>query len=112
MCIRDSIGVEQGLMRSVADRVNAYDSAKQLDFIIGSSHLVYGEDPYYPEFWEKRSAKDTVLTYYESILDNLSCCHNFDAVSYTHLDVYKRQILPSALLPPFFSVVITTLTLS
>ena len=53
------IGVEQGLMRSVADRVNAYDSAKQLDFIIGSSHLVYGEDPYYPEFWEKRSAKDT-----------------------------------------------------
>ena len=65
------IGVEQGLMRSVADRVNAYDSAKQLDFIIGSSHLVYGEDPYYPEFWEKRSAKDTVLTYYESILDNL-----------------------------------------
>ena len=30
-------------MRSVADRVNAYDSAKQLDFIIGSSHLVYGE---------------------------------------------------------------------
>ena len=58
------IGVEQGLMRSVADRVNSYDSAKQLDFIIGSSHLVYGEDPYYPEFWEKRSAKDTVLTYY------------------------------------------------
>lgn len=37
-------------MRSVADRVNSYDSAKQLDFIIGSSHLVYGEDPYYPEF--------------------------------------------------------------
>ena len=72
------IGVEQGLMRSVADRVNAYDSEKQLDFIIGSSHLVYGEDPYYPEFWEKRSAKDTVLTYYESILDNLGCCHNFD----------------------------------
>ena len=84
------IGVEQGLMRNVADRVNAYDSAKQLDFIIGSSHLVYGEDPYYPEFWEKRSAKDTVLTYYESILDNLSCCHNFDV--YGHLDYIARYI--------------------
>ncbi len=84
------IGVEQGLMRSVADRVNAYDSAKQLDFIIGSSHLVYGEDPYYPEFWEKRSAKDTVLTYYESILDNLGCCHNFDV--YGHLDYIARYI--------------------
>ena len=81
---------EQGLMRSVADRVNAYDSKKQLDFIIGSSHLVYGEDPYYPEFWEKRSAKDTVLTYYESILDNLSCCHNFDV--YGHLDYIARYI--------------------
>lgn len=84
------IGVEQGLMRSVADRVNAYDSKKQLDFIIGSSHLVYGEDPYYPEFWEKRSAKDTVLTYYESILDNLGCCHNFDV--YGHLDYIARYI--------------------
>ncbi|CDA39637.1 histidinol-phosphatase [Lachnospira eligens CAG:72] len=114
------IGVEQGLMRSVADRVNSYDSAKQLDFIIGSSHLVYGEDPYYPEFWEaydskkqldfiigsshlvygedpyypefweKRSAKDTVLTYYESILDNLGCCHNFDV--YGHLDYIARYI--------------------
>ena len=77
-------------MRSVADRVNSYDSAKQLDFIIGSSHLVYGEDPYYPEFWEKRSAKDTVLTYYESILDNLGCCHNFDV--YGHLDYIARYI--------------------
>ena len=75
---------------SVADRVNAYDSEKQLDFIIGSSHLVYGEDPYYPEFWEKRSAKDTVLTYYESILDNLGCCHNFDV--YGHLDYIARYI--------------------
>jgi len=36
------IGVEQGLMRSVADRVNSYDSAKQLDFIIGY-HIFYME---------------------------------------------------------------------
>ena len=44
----------------------------------------------YPEFWEKRSAKDTVLTYYESILDNLGCCHNFDV--YGHLDYIARYI--------------------
>lgn len=84
------IGVEQGLMRSVADRVNAYDNDKCLDFIIGSSHLVHGEDPYYPEFWKKHSIKDTVAAYYESILDNLDCCENFDV--YGHLDYIARFI--------------------
>ena len=42
------IGVEQGLCSSAAERINAYDGGHQLDFIIGSSHLVYGQDPYYP----------------------------------------------------------------
>ena len=65
------IGVEQGLCRSAADRINDYDKNHILDFIIGSSHLVYGNDPYYPKFWEGRNIDEVINAYYESILDIL-----------------------------------------
>ncbi len=84
------LGVEQGLQKSVADRVNAYDPEGRLDFIIGSSHLVRGNDPYYPSFWEGRSVTDALGEYFDSILENLSCCRNFDV--YGHLDYITRYI--------------------
>lgn len=82
------IGVEQGLSVPAADRINAYDADKRLDFIIGSSHLVDGCDPYYPEFWKDRSTKSAILSYFESIYNNIQVCHNFDV--YGHLDYVVR----------------------
>ena len=83
-------GVEQGLCRCASDRINEYDKNHILDFIIGSSHLVYGKDPYYPEFWEGRNIDDVINSYYESILDNLDTCNNFDI--YGHIDYIIRYI--------------------
>ena len=54
------IGIEQGLLPAAADMINAYDSTHLLDFIIGSSHLVYGQDPYYPKFWEDKNLSSGV----------------------------------------------------
>ena len=85
------IGVEQGLMKSVADRVNEYDPEGRLDFIIGSSHLVNGLDPYYPEFWEGRDSGAVIEDYYKSIIENLSVCSNFDV--YGHIDYIARYIV-------------------
>lgn len=82
------IGVEQGLSVPAADRINSYDPDKMLDFIIGSSHLVEGCDPYYPEFWENRSTKTAILSYFESIYNNIQVCNNFDV--YGHLDYVVR----------------------
>lgn len=82
------IGVEQGLSVPAADRINNYDPQKRLDFIIGSSHLVNGNDPYYPEFWQQRSTNEAILAYFESILENLKHCDNFDV--YGHLDYIVR----------------------
>ncbi len=83
-----NVGVEQGLMPSVADRVNAYDKDCQLDFIIGSSHLVYGNDPYYDDFWENVSVKDSIISYYQCVIDSIKTCDNFDV--YGHLDYIIR----------------------
>lgn len=82
------IGVEQGLSVPAADRINHYDPNNLLDFIIGSSHLVDGNDPYYPSFWEDRSASHAISAYFESILENLKVCTNFDV--YGHLDYIIR----------------------
>lgn len=82
------IGVEQGLSVQAADRINAYDPDRKLDFIIGSSHLVDGCDPYYPEFWNNRPTKAAILSYFESIYNNIQVCHNFDV--YGHLDYVVR----------------------
>lgn len=81
-------GVEQGLSPAAAERINSYDNEQRLDFIIGSSHLVDGADPYYPGFWENRTVTDAVLSYFESICSNLKVCHNFDV--YGHLDYVIR----------------------
>lgn len=52
------LGVELGLMSHIADKIIAYtDKYHDFDFIIGSSHLVYGKDPYYPAYYEGRSEK-------------------------------------------------------
>lgn len=84
------IGVEQGLLPAAADMINTYDSNNVLDFIIGSSHLVYGQDPYYPQFWKDKNITDTITAYYQSIIDNISICSNFDV--YGHIDYITRYI--------------------
>ncbi len=82
------LGLEQGLSVTSADIINDYDTAKNLDFIIGSSHLVNGNDPYYPSFWEHRSTKAAITAYFESIISNIMACSNYDV--YGHLDYVVR----------------------
>lgn len=82
------IGVEQGLEVCVSDKVNSYDKNHCLDFIIGSSHLIDRLDPYYPEFWEGHSPKEMIERYYQSIIDNIATCENYDV--YGHLDYIIR----------------------
>lgn len=86
--IKVFIGVEQGLQKHLSNRTDQYDSTKDLDFIIGSSHLVDGYDPYYKDYWQKKTSKEGIQRYFESILENLQNCNNFDV--YGHLDYIVR----------------------
>ncbi|MCM1165570.1 MAG: histidinol-phosphatase HisJ family protein [Ruminococcus sp.] len=81
-------GVELGLMDYLAPRLNEFAAAWDFDFIIGSSHLVDGKDPYYPEYFETLGSKNGVLRYFESILANVRAFDNFDV--YGHLDYVVR----------------------
>lgn len=81
-------GVELGLMEHLAARLYEYTANEPFDFIIGSSHLVDGMDPYEPEFFGKYGDRNGVLRYFESILANISVFDDFDV--YGHLDYAVR----------------------
>ena len=71
-------GVELGLMDYLAPRLNEFAAAWDFDFIIGSSHLVDGKDPYYPEYFESIGSRNGILRYFESIIANVRAFDDFD----------------------------------
>lgn len=86
--IRLCFGLELGLQPHLSKRNAAFAKEHEYDFIIGSSHICNGKDPYYPSFYEGRKQEDAYLEYFESILDNLESYSNFDV--YGHLDYVVR----------------------
>lgn len=81
-------GVELGLQTHIFPSLHDYVQNQPFDFIIASSHLCYGEDPYYPDFFEKRREEDVYEAYFSSILENVTCFSDYDV--YGHLDYIVR----------------------
>ena len=90
-------GVELGLMAYLAPRLYEYTKSEDFDFVIGSSHLVEGMDPYEPEFFEKYGDKNGLLRYFESILNNIKAFDDFDV--YGHLDYAVRYSKAKSYVP-------------
>ena len=78
------LGVQPHLMRELARYVKSFD----FDFVIASSHVCNGRDPYYPSFYEGRPEEEAYREYFESILENIKKFKNFDV--YGHLDYVVR----------------------
>lgn len=81
-------GVELGLQPHLAALHAEILSQYPFDFVIGSSHVVHGLDPYYPTFWESRNEREAFREYFESILENIEAFGGFDV--YGHLDYVVR----------------------
>lgn len=82
------LGLELGLQPHLAEIHQEIVGSYPWDYVIGSSHVVKGVDPYYPTFWEKVSEEEGYRLYFESILENIHAFNNFDA--YGHLDYIVR----------------------
>ncbi|MCI5479933.1 MAG: histidinol-phosphatase HisJ family protein [Lachnospiraceae bacterium] len=81
-------GVEFGLQSQLTGFFSRYEKAWPFDFIIGSSHLLNGTDPYYPENLAQTSDQEIYRSYFESILYNLKHFDGFQV--YGHLDYIVR----------------------
>lgn len=86
--IKVLMGIEIGMMPHLRKRYQQLLSDYPFDFVIASTHLVDGIDPYYPDFWEHRTCEDGLRRYFDSILENIECFQNFDV--YGHLDYISR----------------------
>ncbi len=82
------IGLELGLQASVAEETKRFAERYPFDFIIGSSHLVDGVDPYYPEYYAGRTEREAYEAYFLSILQNVRTFDCFHV--YGHLDYVVR----------------------
>ncbi len=81
-------GVELGLQPHLTRQNAAFVKEHDYDFVIASSHVCHGQDPYYPSFYEGRAQEAAYREYFESILENLRSYSNFDV--YGHLDYVVR----------------------
>lgn len=81
-------GIECGLQAHIAQDLKKMVETYDFDFIIGSSHVIDGQDPYYPDYWLDKSQEEGVNKYFQSIIDN---CKTFDGFHvYGHLDYIIR----------------------
>lgn len=81
-------GVELGLQPHLSDMHQKLVQKYPFDFIIGSSHVVHGMDPYYPGFFDHRKEEEGYLEYFESVLENINAFSDFDV--YGHIDYVVR----------------------
>lgn len=81
-------GIELGLQPHLAGRLSEYLRQWDFDFVIGSSHVVNGADPYYPSFYEGRREEDCYREYFQTIPANLKAFSNID--TYGHIDYVVR----------------------
>ena len=82
------IGIELGLQPHLASRLRNVTDSYPFDFVIGSSHLVHGMDPYYPEYFIGKAEDEAYGEYFTSILENIAVFDDFDV--YGHIDYVVR----------------------
>lgn len=83
-------GIELGLQPHLKERISNLTKSYPFDFIIGSSHLVNGSDPFHSEYWEDKTNAEGIRTYFETIAENCRSIQNFHV--YGHLDYIIRYI--------------------
>ena len=81
-------GIELGLQPHLTERLQTLTNSYPFDFVIGSTHLIDGIDPYFPEFYDGRSEKASYQRYFENCVENILAFPKLDA--FAHLDYIVR----------------------
>lgn len=82
------IGVELGLQPHLGSFYSEYIKQYPFDFVIGSIHIVDGQDPYYKEFFEGREDRAVYEQTFKETLENIKAFGDFDVLG--HLDYIVR----------------------
>lgn len=78
------IGLQPHIYNTILDTISKYS----FDFIIASSHVVDGLDPYWGEYYQGKSKEQAYSRYLETILYNVNHFDNYNV--YGHIDYIIR----------------------
>lgn len=81
-------GIELGLQPHLASTYHEILQQYPFDFVIGSTHLINGMDPYYDAYFEGKTAKEAYDEYFDTIINNINAFSEFDSIG--HLDYVVR----------------------
>jgi histidinol-phosphatase (PHP family) len=81
-------GVEIGLQPHLKLKIDAFCKNLDLDFIIGSTHVVDRLDLYNGDFSKGKTQHQMYLRYFEDVLDNINIHDQFNV--YGHIDYINR----------------------
>lgn len=84
------VGIELGLQPHLSDRLTSLVNSNSFDFVIGSTHVVNHEDPYFPQYWERKSKQEGIRSYFETIIENCKSFQGFHI--YGHIDYIIRYV--------------------
>ncbi len=87
-------GVEIGLKSDAYEKNVALSKRTDLEYCIGSIHLVENMDPYYPNFWESYGEENGLKRYFETTYEQLKNLDEIQVDTVGHLD-YITRYLPS-----------------
>ena len=84
-------GFEVGLALSSTEKITEYLLKNPVDFVIASQHMIAGEDPYYPSYFEGKTQRESEELYLEYLLD---CLEHFNKYSVVGHIGYVNQHSP------------------
>lgn len=82
------LGIEFGLVPELAGEYEELVKEIPFDFIIGSTHIINRKDPYFPDYWEKKTHHQGIFEYFNAILKNIQTYNDYNALG--HLDYIVR----------------------
>ncbi len=82
------LGIEIGIQPHLISELSSIINSFPFDFVICSSHIVAGLDPYFPEYFLDKTQKEAYTIYFQDVLKNIKLFNNFDV--YGHLDYIIR----------------------
>ncbi|NCB91088.1 MAG: histidinol-phosphatase HisJ family protein [Clostridia bacterium] len=82
------LGVEVGLQEHLQERLQNYIDSYPFDFVIGSMHLVHGEDPYDRKIFDRMSDEEAYRDYFTATYDALLKAPKIHTLG--HLDYVVR----------------------
>lgn len=76
------MGIEAGLDIQSWDRMQAILNNQPLDYVIGSQHVVFGQDPFYEEVWKKHTKAELFNEYLRVCLESASNIDGYDVMGH------------------------------